>query len=315
MKQSNLENESMKNKVREWRVHIGAHKTATTHFQIALNACSEELNDQGIKYISPEIFRPVQKKIMRYSNLSFIAGGSLLERKILSSINCLCEAGDVIAISEENILGRPAELLQTPMYPRLHFRLRILRAMARAAPITVFLSIRSFDRVLPGAYVTALRFNQTPPMMMRDFSSSLANNIPSWVPIIERLHRALPGIPIMIWRQEDYSYSPLTMLQEFTGSRISSMPKISARSTMTPSFEAVKDAAILQRSFKGKRSDLTREIDRIFAANPAKNGRSRYTFISDNQAEKMRDQYEEDVRIINLRWPGSIINPRKHFCP
>src|ERR671915_2577538 len=43
--------------VRRWRIHIGAHKTATTHLQETLTALRPALAAQGVDYIPNSLVR------------------------------------------------------------------------------------------------------------------------------------------------------------------------------------------------------------------------------------------------------------------
>ena len=70
--------------------------------------------------------------------------------------------------------------------------------------MTLFLSIRSFDTQLPSAYVQELRY--MPPIAggFDNVKRRVLKRPPSWFELVRRIRAAAPGIPLRVWRQEDY---------------------------------------------------------------------------------------------------------------
>lgn len=46
-------------RVSEWRIHLGAHKTATTHLQNSLAVRADEIRRAGATFIPLEAVRPI----------------------------------------------------------------------------------------------------------------------------------------------------------------------------------------------------------------------------------------------------------------
>ena len=80
----------------------------------------------------------------------------------------------------------------------------LLATLGRRAEVTLFLSIRSFDTQLPSAYVQELRY--MPPIAggFDNIRRRVLARPPSWFELVRRIRAAAPGMPLRVWRQEDY---------------------------------------------------------------------------------------------------------------
>lgn len=301
----------MKKGTCEWRIHVGAHKTATTHLQDVMEICGPELLQQGINFIPRDIIRSRIRKIMPKDSWRFIPRNWVRKQMIEHRLAPQHRNMKTIIFSEEVILGnKPADLLLETPYPDIHKRLHFVRHLSRKGTVKLFLSIRSFDRVLPGAYTTELANNKSAPIILQKFLTTLDKKPPSWVDIIERIMAASPDAPIRVWKQEDYSFSKQTILSEFAGVTIEQIPDIPPpSSTITPSISAIRNIeALLDTDYKWKRQDWANRTCEIYSAKPTTNDTDRYTFLTPLQIDRLKQHYEEDLETISRRWPGILIN-------
>ena len=174
-------------------LHLGAHKTATTHFQNVLetNRC---FYPEDTTYVSMQELR---------NYLVWGKNNTLLWKKsgeYLASL--LTSHHKTLVISEENIAGETKDVFtNTSLYEKLEMRLSSLDGFTSKFEETeVWFSIRAMDSFLPSIYCEALkhfpykRFNQV----------YKGQKELSWVPVIEKISNVFPHSRINILRYEHY---------------------------------------------------------------------------------------------------------------
>ena len=109
---------------------------------------------------------------------------------------------DVVVLSEENVIGHPRDILATPFYPQAAQRVGRLASLGLEADLRLFLSIRSYDRLLPSAYAEALKHAGPPPGGFAAVRARLLAEPPSWFDLVSRIRVAAPNVPLRIWRQD-----------------------------------------------------------------------------------------------------------------
>ncbi|MFW5642329.1 MAG: hypothetical protein ACOCY0_06150, partial [Roseicyclus sp.] len=146
----------------EWRIHLGAHKTATTHLQDTLAARRAALLGQGVDYLPMREVRA----------LRLPPGGGWadwrrrlrlpMRRRIEAAVAPIRMGPRRLVLSEENLIGYVRDALTFPPYPDLERRLRPFSVLTDGAQVTVFLSVRGWDTLLPSAYAQQLRVRPVP---------------------------------------------------------------------------------------------------------------------------------------------------------
>jgi hypothetical protein len=298
----------------EIRIHVGAHKTATTHLQETLRLLEKELSEQGIHYIPQHIGRPRIARLIRrrrWRKIIPLVYGTSWKRYIERTLLAEAKDSDVVLLSEENILGGALAACSCKPYPDIDKRLGFVRDLSEEFSVTVYLSIRSFDRVLPGAYVTGLRFRPKAAVVAKQrLQSDLDKEIlPSWVDVIERIQRELPGVRMRLWRQEGYRRNPDRIIDEILGRRLDEgVPLIEPpERTLTPGYEAVAEVEALVRAMGKRPRNWTQVCGKIYSSKPATVDRDRYTFLTPSQAARLQRAYREDLTSIRAMWPGMIV--------
>ncbi|MFU8822134.1 MAG: hypothetical protein ACNA8G_11325 [Gammaproteobacteria bacterium] len=171
------------------RFHIGAHKTASTHLQMTLAGCSFA---PGTRYVPLKRLRmtltsPVRKCRPRLPWHRW-HGGSWL-------------------FSDENILGTTRGGLR--MYPEPARALRYFLD----CELSIFLCVRRYDTFLASAYGESLWRHP-----YRPFEAALPTR--RWPDVIRDLQRDLPGVPVHVWRYEDYRENARSIMQFYAGDAI-----------------------------------------------------------------------------------------------
>lgn len=172
-------------------LHIGAHKTGTTHLQKSFMAVRPALVAQGIQFYGPTMLRK--------------DGRSLKSRLDNGRADKLRRGDDRLVISEENLIG--SLYVREGEIPRVLYRQasdRIAQFSDVLAPdgLDVFMCIRDPASFLSSAYGQVLMGG-----MVKDASSFVAENPlarADWVYLARRVAKA-PGVRrLVVWRYEDY---------------------------------------------------------------------------------------------------------------
>ena len=182
-------------------LHVGAHKTATSHLQRSLQTAREALLAAGIAYFGPHQLRHDGERLMGRFSLRH----DDQTRQSRKSLEAMSQGAGRLVISEENYIGTlqnsPGQMA-FPLYPEAAERISALARQAAPDGLDVFLGIRQ-----PSSFLTST-YGQ---MLMGGGTTSLAEykrNNPvdrvNWPDLVARI-RAAEGVrELIVWRHEDY---------------------------------------------------------------------------------------------------------------
>jgi hypothetical protein len=196
-------------------LHLGAHKTATTHFQQALADISSRAST-GYTVVPTERFR----QEFTYANRFLNAHHSPKMREYLK--NLLAQESTSVLISEENLIGEAKDFIGPfAHYEKAGIRLNTFSSLLpENIDITVWLFIRSLDSFLPSMYCEYLRHWPYAP-----FEQVLGGRYRhSWVPLIETIRSTMPHANINVLNYESYQDLAPQVLSAMTGEMIHSLP-------------------------------------------------------------------------------------------
>ena len=187
-------------------LHLGAHKTATTHLQHSLIAHRVPLWEAGIRtYTPPHLRGDGQSLEVRFDlpiNRKVTGAGPAPEDVRARLIGNAAR----VVVSEENFIG----VLQTrkgrvrlPLYPRARQRLMMLiPVLAPTQGVDLCFALRDPAAFLNSAYGQVLMGGHV--VGTDAFKADNPLGAVDWVDIVTRL-RATPGVNrLVLWRQEDY---------------------------------------------------------------------------------------------------------------
>lgn len=201
-------------------LHIGLHKTATTHLQDSLLAATATLRRHDVGYVGRD-------EVQRTGLLRYIRAGefhrwglterlqhrspeSFLRSRLLGSTRG-CER---VVISEERVLGRAVDLIEG-VYPNLETYLTTLRSIMGDDAV-LYLSLRNQADVLPSAYCQALRSHSS-PRPFAAIADDWVTSPPRWTTLIERIRNVMLGVQIKVWTYEQYVADPMRVMSALTG--------------------------------------------------------------------------------------------------
>lgn len=292
----------MAEECRHWRVHLGAHKTATTHLQDTLEAVMPQLAGFGITYVPRETFRGAGG-LPEFGAIHRMLCSAGLSRPGLPAGHWLRELGrqaEILLLSEENLLGSASDLLHRNLYPQAVSRLQTLRQAAGNASMSVFLAVRSLDTLLPSAYAQRSRFGRSRPGEFESVRKLALQQPVRWLHFVERLVKIFPPADITIWRFEDYTAAPERFLSELCGVSALHFPVLETpSSTRSPSAEAILATEQLDPG-------MSRKARERAAITICENdtGNRRFKPFSPAEASLLAEAYAKDLATIRSRYPG-----------
>ncbi len=186
-------------------IHLGAHKTASTHLQQALCLARPALRRGGVCYADPWTLRGQGVDLARLLGKDAATPGEL--RRFARTLADARDTCPDLLISEENILGRTGRRRlvgrDRQLYPEAGARLQQVIALAGGGPATLFLSVRD-----PAAFNLSVFALQVGKGKEFDLDMFLNGRDPArigWAELVGRL-RAVPGVArVVVWRYEDYA--------------------------------------------------------------------------------------------------------------
>jgi hypothetical protein len=182
----------------EFRLHIGAHKTATTHLQNILAANKAYLLEHGIFYVPRIVIR--QTGLVKIVNENYSTAGQTLSWGQL--IRAPNEDVKCCVLSEENIIGGCADLLEF-LYQNVERRLLPWSHLANNRNTKLYIAIRDYANILISAYSQALRDGSKIPLFSAHLKTWLSDK-PSWCALINKIRSSFAETEITVWTFERY---------------------------------------------------------------------------------------------------------------
>ncbi len=190
-------------------LHLGAHKTATTSIQMALNGARADLQALGTALILPNDLR----RGGAADQVDEHGDAPSLEMQLLTM------AGDEtvqrIVLSEENLIGSSGHnLARRSLYPNVTRRLRKLPAALDHPNVTVLFALRDYGPFLSSSATTAVRRGKVfDPETLRTAFLVLHR---SWVDVVAEIRERFPAANLRIWRYEQFSQVETELWSELT---------------------------------------------------------------------------------------------------
>ena len=293
--------------VRSWRIHIGAHKTASTHVQEILALMRPQLLARGIDFIPNDIVRQsgLAKALgaRRLSTRLPLFRGRAVRGMMARHLDPLRAGPATLVLSEEKLLGGSQQVFAAPMYPVADRTVRLLASLAGRAEVALFLSIRSLDAQMPSAYVQELKF--LPPLEggFENIRARVLARPPSWFDLVRRIRAAAPAVPLRVWRQEDYRANSAAILTALCGRDIGPLPDMADPYwTKSPDLAAVRAAEALPADMpRDARRARVLEIFRTAGDGP------RFQPFAESECAVLRQAYAADLARLEELGPDVLM--------
>lgn len=203
------------------RVHIGAHKTASTEIQQALRSVRPRLEEHGMGYVGPRGLRGDWIQL-----IPAMFGTNEDDRKqAITRLKRWLARYDNHLISEENIIGTlPRHALlgkENQLYPFAERNIQSLRKLMKNPEIELFLAIRDPASFITSAYGQIMR--QQALTGIDYYTLEHRVDELSWADLAGRLV-SCPGVTRLIcWRYEDYTDLRPTLLSLMLGEKLAAI--------------------------------------------------------------------------------------------
>lgn len=184
-------------------LHVGAHKTATSHLQRSLHQAADGLADAGVRYYGPEHLRLPGRSLPALFGLK---AGAARRRTPADQLALLRKDASRLVLSEENYIG----VLHTPRrraakvrYPDAGPRITALAGAMDCGGVDVFLGVRHPATYLNSAYSQMLLGGRVMPMVQFLRLNPISGV--DWLDLVQRIRQA-PGVNCLtVWCYEDYA--------------------------------------------------------------------------------------------------------------
>lgn len=281
------------------RLHLGAHKTATTYLQelFALNRGRIAAAGRAywlLAHIRSTIAFSIWSDAARDGLLGPLRGHALRGAPF-NHLRTLLEASNDHVISDENILGPPVDALKGRFYPGAGRRLERLAGMFGDRQVEVFLCLRSYPQFLASLFAESLRHGAYMPAA--DLVAANGDPGGQWPALIDTVHRALPEARIVVWRYEQFPALKPLVVERLAGVPLAGMQALPSEQVRpSPSARAV--AVQLERA--GAMPKPRRALSMAMAETefPPTGAADTFDPWPAEQAARMTAAYERDTALI-----------------
>jgi hypothetical protein len=177
-------------------LHLGAHKTASTHLQQALKRARPEM---ATRVLVPDDLRKDGLRLQDWLH------PGVQDAAHEGALRAAFAGAGRLVISEENILGQVPGVFHRgagPLYPRAGERLQKLARVLPPGPVTLALALREGTGFLASCYSQALMAGRVAPYGV--LFGALDPVEPGWDGLVDALMAALPGATVVIWDHADW---------------------------------------------------------------------------------------------------------------
>ncbi len=288
------------------RLHVGAHKTATTYIQETLLLNRAESAAAGTAFWPVHSVRATLRAVRQEAGANKNGGWQAPWSKPSNPVKTATEqieelfvSGYDVTISEENILGNADDCYKTPFYRRASPTLRLFAQAIEDRRVEVYLAVRSYAPFLASIYAESLRHGMfTSPQRMMATNASCAGQ---WLQVIDTIQDTLPNAKMIVWQYEDFAKLQETILARLSGLPAQSIKRPSSENILPSSSKEAIEHMIAQAG----PLERTQRIFRMLALNAqypriASKGGKFMPFSSEDQA-RLQSEYETDLAAIEAR--------------
>lgn len=273
-------------------LHLGAHKTATTHLQESLRLAICPLRDVGVHYLGPRDLRENLLPLIRSLNDSGrVAQRQRTRRRMRTAFDVYPE----ILLSDENIIGgTKRHRLFGPngqIYPDAGPRLRLLTRLLGNRPVVAALSVRDPARFHMSAF--SLQVSQGFELDPDQYMSGRDPAAVDWTGLARRI-LAVPGVTrLIMWRYEDYRSLRPRILDALLPAGLSAQvpdPRPANVGISQPAYDW-----LVARAMKDSDTDLRILVRRARSRFPRQDGHPALDMLCADDYERSARNYALDV--------------------
>lgn len=279
-------------------LHLGAHKTASTHFARLLRRNGSACDKAGLA-------RPRKEIIRRILTPSLSLPGRVVETQFVEStvLQQLKSDHKRVVISEENIIGNCKALLgSNGFYPRARKRLKNALKILNADDFAVFLAIRNPATFVVSAYGETIRSHGY--MDFKEYLNDTELTKLRWTKLLRVIKEEIGDTPIYVWTFENYDVNKSKLLELVLN--LNDETKLNLESNNQLVRVGLSGRAIEEMCRKeidvGKKLSQD-EIDKIMEEYPKSDEFPAPDYWTEDQRLLLNKSYQKDIRQIQ-KLPG-----------
>lgn len=286
-------------------LHIGAHKTASTHLQKTLKKNRKMLQDEGVKVYGPWYLRMQGRSLASMFDLSW-SDTPTPRRNHDEQLRFLAKGTSRLVFSEENfggILRRSEGRVMFPLYATAPEKLAEFAAACAPIEPQIFLAVRNPASFLASAYSQALfggAFIGPQAFRTRNDWREV-----DWADYVTRL-RAVRGIgKIYVWRQEDYDLAQTLILRRLL--RWNVAPKVETIEGRV--HQGLSGLAIRQTLSWAKEGETVKLAERARKLFPIEDGNRAFELFSKSVQAEATQVYDAQIAQIDAMDRVTVLHP------
>ncbi len=193
-------------------LHLGAHKTATSHLQYNLNLNKQQLQKSGVKYFRFFNYKGLRKKAIALRN-GFDNEKTDIQKlttQIKTLINREIAGYNAAIISYEGILGNLNQYQEDTIYPDIQKIIPYYKEIFKGHDLTLIFASRNYHDFLISSYKFCLKYNHL-PLSVNRYLQNKGGYDGRWTTIVEHLHEGFNS-PIYFFTFEDYKLKGKTIM-------------------------------------------------------------------------------------------------------
>lgn len=287
-------------------LHLGVHKTATTHLQRHWLSCGQVA---GATAAIPPLAE-VRANLTPVCNPPPVKSGGPDDgehrrKRAADWLHRWGQRAPALVLSDENIIGSSERLFaQRALYANALGRLERLAKMLEGHEVRVWLSVREYGSFLRSAYCETLRHGPYRPF--RQVYGRLDLDSRGWEHLVQDVQQAFPAAKLVCWRYESLDQLRPSITAAMFGLRRAAMPPLDDRrdrqSLSQLAVELLDD--IHRRIGAEEATRVHPSVERVISGD----GLAPFAPWSDAEREHFREAYEQSLSALQtlpgISWLG-----------
>ena len=284
------------------RIHVGAHKTATTYLQdtLALNRAASAA--AGIAYWPREDFRMPMASAISADAERLNATPSLLKSLVrrhradpADGLKRFFPEGYNVSISEENLLGRPKSAATGATYDKAAHNLEVLKRALPDGAVEILLCVRSYAAFISSLFAEAMRHGNH--FELEEFKSKHLTSSGLWTRVVDSVRQAFPDAKIVVWRYEDFAKLEDDLLARMSGLAPDKLIK-PEQSDILPSASSKAIRTFVQEGANLSRAQRQMRMLALQHQHPKTGAQAPFSLFDTTESARLCDEYAADIERI-----------------
>lgn len=265
-------------------LHLGVHKTATTHFQSRLYNSIPQLSEKGIGYLDLDQTR------------KYLTSKIFGKIKLEGGLKNVFEQNHKLIISDENIIGGTDRVISEKIYPDAEPRLSFLLENLPLGVEGVHITIRDPESYLISRYCEYLRHYRF--MSVIEYFDSFDLKYFSWLPLLQSIEAAV-GKKVTVTTFENIFHNEEIYLEKLTGVKVE-FGKAGEGAAIRRSKITQESYRILEHLSDHYPRHMTKKLMNMMDNNKQRTKETPLRPFSDEISKTLKQNYKKDKEELGL---------------